>query len=114
MAKTEGQKQSQKHEKRLAAAVGGKVVGASGAGWSHKADIRADDVLVEHKYTAKNSYSVSQTTWRKIETEAVKISRTPVLGLCINGLNLVVLDENDYLAMREELEHLKEQSDTDS
>lgn len=109
MSKTHGQKQSQKHEKRLADALGGRTVGASGAGWSSKGDIRADDLLIEHKYTAKNSYSVSQTTWRKIETEAVKISRTPVLGLCINGLNLVVLDENDYLALREELEHLREQ-----
>ncbi len=101
MARTEGQKQSRKHEDRLAKLVNGKTVSGSGAPWSHDGDVRADDVLIEHKYTTKKSFAVSRQLWDKLFKEAWKIGKVPVLGLHISGLNLVVLDESDYLELRE-------------
>jgi hypothetical protein len=53
--KSEGLKQSQKHEKRLAKAVGGTRNAASGALWSRKGDVRSNDLLIEHKYTGKKT-----------------------------------------------------------
>ena len=52
--KTEGQKQSRKHENRLAKKVGGSRTAASGAFWSRKGDVRSADLLIEHKFTGKN------------------------------------------------------------
>jgi len=45
--KSEGQKQSQKHEKRLAKAVGGQTTAASGV-LVRKGDVRSDELLIEH------------------------------------------------------------------
>ena len=107
---TEGQKQSRKHEERLAKELGGTRVGGSGAGWSHKLDVRAPDILLEHKWTSRGSYSVTAKLWREVETQAVKISRTPLLGirLELSDIDLIVMDEDDFLEMRLELSQLRE------
>lgn len=101
MAKTEGQKQSQKHEKRLAKAVGGQRNVASGAFWFRKGDVRSQDLLIEHKWTGKKSFTLKSDVLEKITTEALLNSRTPVLGISLNDINYVILDENDFLTMRE-------------
>ena len=46
--RSKGQKESQKHEKRLAKKIGGKRNAASGALWSRKGDVRSTDLLIEH------------------------------------------------------------------
>jgi hypothetical protein len=102
--KSEGQKQSQKHEKRIAKAVGGKTTAASGAFWSRKGDIRSDDLLIEHKWTGKKSFSVKSDVLEKIVTEAIIDSRMPVLGISLNNKNYVLLTEDDFLEMREKLQ----------
>ena len=102
--KTEGQKQSQKHEKRIAKKVGGSRTAASGAFWSRKGDVRSDDLLFEHKWTGKKSFSVKAEVLEKIVLEAVIDSRMPVLGLSLNNKNYVVLTEDDFLEMREKLQ----------
>ena len=102
--KTEGQKQSQKHEKRIAKKVGGSRTAASGAFWSRKGDVRSDDLLFEHKWTGKNSFSVKAEVLEKIVLEAVIDSRMPVLGLSLNNKNYVLLTEDDFLEMREKLQ----------
>jgi hypothetical protein len=101
MAKTEGQKQSLKHEKRLAKAVGGQRNVASGAFWFRKGDVRSKDLLIEHKWTGKKSFSIKSDVLEKIVTEALLESRTPVLGFSLNDANYVILDENDFLTIRE-------------
>ncbi len=101
MAKSEGQKQSQKHEKRLAKAVGGQRNVASGAFWFRKGDVRSKDLLIEHKWTGKKSFTLKSQVLEKITTEALLDSRTPVLGISLNGVNYVILDENDFLTIRE-------------
>jgi hypothetical protein len=101
LAKSEGQKQSLKHEKRLAKAVGGQRNVASGAFWFRKGDVRSQDLLIEHKWTGKKSFTLKSDVLEKITTEALLDSRTPVLGISLNEVNYVVMDENDFLTMRE-------------
>lgn len=101
MAKSEGQKQSLKHEKRLAKAIGGQRNVASGAFWFRKGDVRSQDLLIEHKWTGKKSFTLKSDILEKITTEALLDSRTPVLGISLNDINYVVMDENDFLTMRE-------------
>jgi Holliday junction resolvase len=98
--KSEGQKQSLKHEKRLEKTLGGKRTAASGAFWSRKGDVRTDDLLIEHKWTGKKSVTIKSEVLEKITTEAILDSRTPVLGLHLNGVNYVVLVEEDFAEMR--------------
>ena len=98
--KTEGQKQSLKHEKRLEGAIGGKRNAASGAFWSRKGDVRSDDLLVEHKWTGKKQVTIKSEVLKKITKEAILDSRKPVLGLHLDGENYVVLLEEDFLELR--------------
>ena len=98
--KSEGQKQSLKHEKRLEKAIGGKRSAASGAFWSRKGDVRSDDLLIEHKWTGKKSVTIKSEVLQKITTEAILDSRTPVLGLHLDGENYVVLLEEDFFELR--------------
>lgn len=100
MAKSEGQKQSLKHEKRLAKATGGQRSVASGAFWFRKGDVRSDDLLIEHKWTGKKSFTLKSDVLEKIVNEAIIDSRTPVLGISLNGNNYCILDENDFMQMR--------------
>lgn len=101
--KTEGQKESQKHEKRLAKKIGGSVNARSGGFWSRKGDVRSDDLLIEHKYTGKKSFSVKADVLEKITREAILEGRMPVLGVHLNGENYVILLEDDFLEIRDKL-----------
>jgi len=78
--KSEGQKQSLKHEKRLAKKVGGGRNAGSGAFWQRKGDVRSKDLLIEHKWTGKQSFTM------KADVE-----------------NYVVLLEDDFLQIRDTL-----------
>lgn len=101
--KSEGQKNSQKHEKRIAKRIGGKRTAASGAYWSRKGDVRSDDLLIEHKYTGKKQTTIKSDVLKKIMREAILDGRTPVLGIHLDGENYVILTENDFIEMREKL-----------
>lgn len=102
--RSEGQRESQKHEKRLAKKVGGKRTAASGAFWSRKGDVRSKALLIEHKWTGKKQVTIKSEVLKKITREAILDSRIPVLGLHLDGENYVVLLEDDYLEMRETVE----------
>jgi hypothetical protein len=102
--KTEGQKQSQKHEKRLAKAIGGTRNAGSGSFWSRKGDVRSDDLLIEHKYTGNKQYTLKAVDLEKNVTHAVLESRMPVFGISLNNKNYVILTEDDFLEMREKLQ----------
>ena len=101
--KSEGQKQSQKHEKRIAKRIGGKRNAASGAYWQRKGDVRSDDLLIEHKYTGKKSFSIKSEVLKKVMREAILDGRTPVLGIHLDGEDYVILTEHDFIEMREKL-----------
>ena len=98
--KSEGQKESLKHEKRLAKQIGGFRSAASGAFWSRKGDVRNDELLIEHKWTGKKSVTIKSDVLKKITTEAILDSRIPVLGLHLDGENYVVLVEEDFFELR--------------
>ena len=102
--KSEGQKQSQKHEKRLAKKTSGSRIAASGAFWSRKGDVRSDDLLIEHKWTGKKTFTLKAETLEKIVTEAIIDSRMPLLGISLNNKNYVLLTEDDFFEMREKLQ----------
>ena len=91
---------SQKQERSLAKSLGGRTVPASGAFWSRKGDVRTNDLLVEAKTTQAASYSLKKAIWDKIRREALLDGRIPVLAIQIQGRNLVVLDEEDFLELR--------------
>ena len=101
--KSEGQKQSQKHEKRIAKAIGGQATAASGAFWSRKGDVRSTDLLVEHKWTGKKSKTIQAAELQKITTEAILDGRTPVFGIHLDGEDYVILLETDFLELRDKL-----------
>jgi len=102
--KSKGQKESQKHEARLAKAIGGRRNAASGALWNRKGDVRASDVLLEHKYTGKASFTIKAAVLEKIVKEAIMESRMPVLGISLNDENYILLTEDDWLEMRQFLQ----------
>lgn len=101
--KSEGQKQSQKHEKRIAKRIGGKRNAASGAYWQRKGDVRSDDLLIEHKYTGKKQTTIKSEVLKKIMREAILDGRIPVLGIHLDGEDYVILTEHDFIEMREKL-----------
>jgi hypothetical protein len=101
--KSEGQKQSQAHEKRIAKAIGGSTTAASGAFWSRKGDVRSDDLLVEHKWTGKKTKTISSAELKKITNEAIMDGRTPVFGIHLDGEDYVILLETDFLELRDKL-----------
>lgn len=101
--KSEGQKQSQKHEKRIAKAIGGSTNASSGAFWSRKGDVRSKDLLVEHKWTGKKSKTIKSDELKKITTEAIMDGRTPVFGIHLDGEDYVILLETDFLELRDRL-----------
>lgn len=94
--KSEGQKQSLKHEKRLAALTGGQRSAGSGAFWSRKGDVRNDHYLFEHKWTSKKSFSIQSTILDKITTEAILDSREPVLAFHLDGQDYVIIQEHHF------------------
>ena len=93
------QKESQKHEKRIAKAIGGQTTAASGAFWSRKGDVRSTGLLVEHKWTGKKSKTIQSAELKKITTEAIIDGRTPVFGLHLDGEDYVILLETDFLEL---------------
>lgn len=97
--KSDGQKKSQAHEKRLAGKIGGKTVAASGAFWSRKGDARSEDYLIEHKYTAANSYRLTKADLDKVRKEAIMTGRTPLFCIHVGGYDLVVQFEDDFFEL---------------
>jgi hypothetical protein len=97
--RSEGQKQSRKHENRLAKAIGGSRTAASGAFWSRKGDVRSEELLIEHKWTGKKSKTIQSTELKKITTEAIMDGRIPVFGLHLDGEDYVVMLETDLLEL---------------
>jgi hypothetical protein len=102
--RSEGQKQSKKHENRLAKAIGGSRNAASGAFWSRKGDVRSSELLIEHKWTGKKQVTVKSDVLEKIVKEAILDGRIPVLGFHLNGKNYVMLDEDDFLEQHQRLQ----------
>ena len=72
-------KRSQKREQKGAKEISGRAHVASGALWFKKGDFSNEHFLVEDKFTDKDAYSISLTTLRRIEKQAMKVLKVPVL-----------------------------------
>jgi hypothetical protein len=59
---------------------------------------------MEHKWTGKKQVTVKADVLEKIVKEAILDGRMPVLGFHLNDENYVMLDENDFLEMRQKLQ----------
>ena len=99
--RSKGQKESKKHEKRLAKKIGGTRNAASGALWARKGDVRSDDLLIEHKWTGKKQFTIKSDVLKKNVREAILEGRMPILGIHLDGEDYVILLENDFLEMRD-------------
>jgi hypothetical protein len=95
--RSEGQKQSRKHEDRLAAKTGGQRNVASGAFWHRKGDVRTTELLIEHKWTGAKQITIKAAHLEKIHGEAILDGRIPAVGFHLNGRNYVILEEDDAL-----------------
>lgn len=74
-------KKSQSQEKRVAAAIAGKVQPGSGSRPFKKGDIKSTEMLVEAKRTDKDSMSVKKAWLVKVFRESVGYNRIPALSL---------------------------------
>jgi hypothetical protein len=61
--------------------------------------------LIEHKWTGKKTKTIKSDELKKITTEAILDGRMPVFGLYLDGVNYVILLEDDFLEMRENLDN---------
>lgn len=102
--RSKGQKESKKHEVRLAKKLDGQRSAGSGAFWSRKGDVRSQDLLLEHKWTGKASFTVKAAVLEKIVKEAILDGRMPLLGISLNSENYILLTEDDFLEMRQLLQ----------
>lgn len=103
-------KRWQKKENKDADIFEGKRTPRSGGFWAFPGDVKSDQFLIDSKATDKKSYSVNRKNWKKIEHEALKSGRIPILSISITneGLDLVILDRNDFVELLSK--HGKEKS----
>ena len=99
---------SNRQEKAVAKAVGGRQTPNSGATPWAKGDVVAEDWLIECKTTAteKESFSVKRAWLEKNKEEAFSTGKT-YNALCFdfgdNGNRYYVVDEKTFLSMRRAL-----------
>lgn len=97
-------KASRKQEDRSARLYRGSRNAGSGSGWLRKNDVRSHKFLIENKLTNNaKSYSVKLQELTELTQRAVLEDRTAVLQFDIGGKHFVVLNEDDFIAMAEDL-----------
>lgn len=97
-------RRSERQERRLAKDYAGKVQPGSGCGRTNKGDVKTKRFLIEAKRTDKKQYILSLKTWEKIETQALSMSKTPVLAIEIGNKRLIVVADyvfNEMIAENE-------------
>lgn len=98
-------KKSDKQEKTLAQRVGGKTQVGSGNQWHSKGDVEDKEFLHECKYTKHKSFKVSIDLWKEIDEKAFAMGgKSPAIEILLGegkeNLKLIILSEDDYLALR--------------
>lgn len=97
-------KSSRKQEDRSAKIYKGSRNAGSGSGWLRKNDVRSHKFLIENKLTNNaKSYSVKLQELNELTQRAVLEDRTAVLQFDIGGKHFVVLNEDDFIAMAQDL-----------
>lgn len=77
----------------------GKLTPRSGGYFSFPGDVVTEDFLIDSKTTDKNRFSVTKQMWKKIDTEALKSRRMPLLSVKFGDSNIeiVILSKGDFL-----------------
>lgn len=97
-------KASRKQEERSAKLYKGSRNAGSGSGWLRKNDVRSHKFLIENKLTNNTkSYSVKLQELKELTQRAILEDRTAVLQFDIGGKHFVVLNEDDFVAMAQDL-----------
>ena len=106
------QRLARKQERRSADFYGARLTPASGSR-DAKGDAETDDELFEFKHTERLSYGIKMSAWRRHRAAAITSGKRPVMEVEYtrpDGTNpeyVVVLDRDDYVAMRDELAGLR-------
>lgn len=90
-------------EKRLATVIDGQVSAGSGNGWRRKSDVRSSQFLWEAKRTDAKSISFKLADWEKNRKYALSEGRSPAMHLEIGKRRLVVMEEDDFLELLDDL-----------
>jgi len=70
---------SKKREKKAGEDVGGHSHAGSGSLWFNQGDASSEYFLIEDKYTTKDSYSITLAVLTKVEQQAKRVGKIPVL-----------------------------------
>lgn len=91
-------RRSIRQEKRIARTIASSSrVAGSGSQPGNKGDVRlGKHWLCEAKFTDAVSYSLKLKTWQKIEMEAYKAKRMPVMIINIAGKEFAVVDRGTF------------------
>lgn len=100
MLRTNHQRRSRLQERRAAKDYNGTVTPGSGNGWKQKADVHAENWLIECKTTLKDSYSLKISDFWKVYYQAVIENKLPIMEIefADHKKTLVVMDKEDFLA----------------
>ena len=92
---------SKKLEESGAKDIGGKTHAGSGNTWSNKSDFSNQDYLIEDKFTEKKYFSISLPVLQKVEAQAKRIGKIPILRFVFEpvGSKYAVLRECDCINM---------------
>ena len=88
-------RKSKKLEESGARDIKGKTHAGSGNTWSKKSDFSNESYLVEDKFTEKDYFSVSLSVLAKLENQAKKVGKIPVLRFVFEP------DGNKYAVLRD-------------
>ena len=104
-------KRSRLQEKRAAARIGGSINSGSGNQWRRKNDVRTEHESIELKTTTKDSYKLTAVDVHKMTLNALMDGQRLgwlEIDFANRGISAVVLDRDDFYALRDELIYLRE------
>lgn len=111
------QRLAKRQEQEAARSYDGRVTPASGSRDS-KGDVESATELIECKHTERASYSLKVADLLKLARQAILRDRRMVLEIeytrpdGTHPVRFVVLNKDEYVAMRDELAHLRRQVGT--
>lgn len=100
-------KQWQTKERKDQKLFGARPTPRSGGLWFAKGDGKSSKFLIENKTSEKERFSITSKIWEKIEIEAIREARMPLLSIefGVKKHEIVVLDKNDFIALLAQLEN---------
>lgn len=95
-------------ETEIADAIDGHRQRGSGNGPIQKGDVRAEDFLIECKYTSGREYVLNYKTWEKICEEARNLALIPLFACRSQAGDFILMNQFDYCDL--DLSHIIEQN----